>query len=122
LIRLSQLKLEVSEQAASLVSDFLLGLGSLGVAEDIRGEGLREVSAYFPMETDIAMVISSLKEYSELVKQNLPGVTISPVTVQYIDRSGWEVWKSVLKKIRAGKRVIIRPPWEEHIAQGKKTY
>ncbi|MCK5709267.1 MAG: 50S ribosomal protein L11 methyltransferase [Deltaproteobacteria bacterium] len=120
LIRLSQLKLEASEQAASLISDFLLGLGSLGVAEDIRGEGLYEVSAYFPMETDIAIVIDSLKEYSELLKQSLPGVTIGPVTVQYIDRSGWEVWKSVLKKIRVGKRVIIRPPWEEHIALGNE--
>lgn len=121
LIRLSQLKLEASEQAASLISDFLLGLGSLGVAEDIRGEGLYEVSAYFPMETDIAIVIDSLKEYSELLKQSLPDVTIGPVTVQYIDRSGWEVWKSVLKKIRAGKTVIIRPPWEEHIAQSNEV-
>ena len=121
LIRLSQLKLEASEQAASLISDFLLGLGSLGVAEDIRGEGLYEVSAYFPMETDIAIVIDSLKEYSELLKQSLPGVTIGPVTVQYIDRSGWEVWKSVLKKVRAGKTVIIRPPWEEHLARGNEV-
>ncbi|MCK5391826.1 MAG: 50S ribosomal protein L11 methyltransferase [Deltaproteobacteria bacterium] len=121
LIRLSQLKLEASEQAASLISDFLLGLGSLGVAEDIRGEGLYEVSAYFPIETDIAIVIDSLKEYSELLKQSLPGVTIGPVTVQYIDRSGWEVWKSVLKKVRAGKTVIIRPPWEEHLARGNEV-
>ena len=87
------------------------------MAEDIRGEGLYEVSAYFPMETDIAIVISRLKDYSELLKQSLPGEIISPVTVEYIDRSGWEVWKSVLKKIRVGKRVIIRPPWEEHIAE-----
>lgn len=87
------------------------------MAEDIRGEGLYEVSAYFPMEADIEIVIGSLKEHSELLKQSLPGVTISPVTVEYIDRSGWEVWKSVLKKIRVGKRVIIRPPWEEHIAE-----
>ncbi len=121
LIRLSQLKLEASEQAASLISDFLLGLGSLGVAEDIRGEGLYEVSAYFPMETDIAIVIDSLKEHSELLKENLPCVTIGPMTVQYIDQSGWEVWKSVLKKIRVGKTVIIRPPWEEHIAKSDEV-
>ncbi|GJM16567.1 MAG: hypothetical protein DHS20C13_18940 [Thermodesulfobacteriota bacterium] len=88
------------------------------MAEDIRAEGLYEVSAYFPMETDINMVISRLKEYSELLKQSISGVVISPVTVEYIDQSGWEVWKSVLKKIRVGKRVIIRPPWEEHIAEG----
>jgi len=121
LIRLSQLKLEASEQAASLISDFLLGLGSLGVAEDIRGEGFYEVSAYFPMETDIAIVIDSLKEHSKLLKESLPGVTIGPVTVQYIDQSGWEVWKSVLKKIRVGKTVIIRPPWEEHIAKSDEV-
>ncbi len=120
LIRLSQLKLDVSEQAAPLISDFLLGLGSLGVAEDIREEGLYEVSAYFPMETEIEQVIGSLKEHSELLQQSLPGVFIGPVTVEYIDRSGWEVWKSVLKKIRVGERVIIRPPWEEHISQGNE--
>jgi len=50
LLKLSQLKLEVSEQATSLISDFLLGLGSQGVAEDIRENGMYEVSAYFPMD------------------------------------------------------------------------
>jgi len=121
LIRLSQLKLEVSEQVVSLISDFLLGLGSLGVAEDIREEGLYEVSAYFPMETEIEKLIGSLKEHSELLKQSLPGVVIGPVTVEYIDRSGWEIWKSVLKKIRVGERVIIRPPWEEHVSEGNEV-
>jgi ribosomal protein L11 methyltransferase len=43
------------------------------------------------------------------------------VTVQYIDRSGWELWKSVLKKIRVGKTVIIRPPWEEHVPEGNEV-
>jgi len=120
LFKLSQLKLEVSEQAAPLISDLLLGLGSLGVAEDIKGEGLYEISAYFPMETEIAIVIDSLKEYSELLKQSMSDVTIGPVSAHNIDRSDWEVWKSVLKKVRAGKTVIIKPPWEEHLAEGNE--
>ena len=120
MFKLSQLKLEVSEQAAPLISDLLLGLGSLGVAEDIKGEGLYEISAYFPMETEIAIVIDSLKEYSELLKQSMSDVTIGPVSAHNIDRSDWEVWKSVLKKVRAGKTVIIKPPWEEHLAEGNE--
>lgn len=120
LSKLSQLKLEASQQAASLISDYFLGLGSLGVAEDIAGEGLYEVSAYFPMEVDIEKIIYSLKEYSELLKQSLPDVVIGTVVVEYIDRSGWEIWKSVLKKIRVGERIIIKPPWEEHCVEGNE--
>ncbi len=121
MFKLSQLKLEVSEQAAPLISDLLLGLGSLGVAEDIKGEGLYEISAYFPIETEIAIVIDGLKEYSELLKQSMLDVTIGPVSAHNIDRSDWEVWKSILKKVRAGKTVIIKPPWEEHLAEGNET-
>lgn len=117
LFKLSQLKLEVSDSASSLISDYLLGLGSLGVAEDIKKDNMYEVSAYFPMETDIAQVIASLKEYLYILQDSIPDVVIGPITAVHIDQSSWQVWKSLLKKIRAGKNVIIRPPWEEHDVQ-----
>ena len=117
IFKLSQLKLEVSEPANALISDYLLGEGSLGVAEDIKKDGIYEVSAYFPMEADIAGVVARLNEYMEILKDSIPDVEIGPITAVHIDQSSWQVWKSVLRKIRAGKRVIITPPWEEHIAQ-----
>lgn len=116
ILKLSQLKVEVSEQASPLVSDFFLGQGSLGVAEDIKEGGLYEVSAYFPMETNIASVIEELNQYLEILKESLPNVIIGSLTAEHIDQTSWQVWKSVLKKIRVGNRVIIRPPWEEHAA------
>ncbi len=120
LFKLSQLKLEVSEPATSLISDYLLGLGSLGVAEDIKKDNMYEVSAYFPMETDIAQVIANLKEYLDILQDSIPDVVMGPITAVHIDQSSWQVWKSLLKKVRAGKNVIIRPPWEEHDAQAEE--
>lgn len=119
LLKLSQLKLEVSEQASSLISDYLLGLGSLGVAEDIKESGMNEVSAYFPMETDIAEVIEELRQYVDILKESMPELTIGALTVEHIDQTSWQAWKSVLKKLRIGKRIIIRPPWEDHVALGE---
>ncbi len=115
-LKLSQLKLEVSEQGISLISDFLLGLGSLGVAEDIKENSMYEVSAYFPMEADIAQVIGELKQYLEIVKDSFPDLVIGAITAEHIDQTSWQAWKSVLKKIRVGKNIIIRPPWEDHMA------
>ena len=120
IFKLSQLKLEISEQGNSLISDFLLGLGSLGVAEDIKQDNMFEISAYFPMEADIAQVMSSLKEYLGFLQESLPEIKIGQITVEHIDQSSWQLWKTVLKKIRAGKRVIITPPWEEHQPQGEE--
>jgi len=120
IFKLSQLKLEISEQGNSLVSDFLLGLGSLGVAEDIKQDNMFEISAYFPMESDIAQVMSSLKEYLGFLKESIPDIKIGQITVEHIDQSSWQLWRSVLKKIRAGKKVIIRPPWEEHQPKGEE--
>jgi len=112
--KLAQLTFEASEPAVSLLSDFLLGMGSKGVAEDIKKDDMYEISAYFPIDTDLAPVIGSLKEYSAFLETNISGAKIGPVTAHHIDRSSWEVWKKLLTKVRVGKRIIIRPPWEEH--------
>ncbi len=118
IFKLSQLKLEVSGPANALISDYLLGLGSLGVAEDIKKDGMYEVSAYFPMDADIAEMMASLNDYVAILKESIQGILIGPITAVHIDQSSWQAWKSVLKKVHAGKRVIITPPWEEHNAQG----
>lgn len=118
MFRFWKLTFEVSEEAKSFVSDFLLGLDSVGVAEDIlEDKGIIEVSAYFPKEMDLNPVIESLRNYTSLLEKNLPGIRVENTTVQEIDRSSWEVWKQELKTVRAGRRVVIRPPWEEHIPE-----
>jgi ribosomal protein L11 methyltransferase len=118
LFKLSRIRFRATENSAPLFSDFLLGLGSLGVAEDVKEDGMYEISSYFPMETDLSLVMRNLKEYSEFIESNVKGAKTGHVEVEHIDRSSWEVWKTMLKKVRAGKRIIIIPPWEEHTAAG----
>ncbi|MBI2487435.1 MAG: 50S ribosomal protein L11 methyltransferase [Deltaproteobacteria bacterium] len=116
MFRFWKLKFEVSEEAKSFISDFLLGLNSVGVAEDIlEDRGIIEVSAYFPKEMDLNPVIGSLRNYTSFLEKNLPGIRVGNTTVEEIDRSSWEVWKQELKTVRASRRVVIRPPWEEYV-------
>jgi ribosomal protein L11 methyltransferase len=116
LLKLSQIRFRASENTVPLFSDFLLGLGSLGVAEDMKENGIYEISAYFPMETDLSSVMSSLRDYSAFIRGNVKGARTGSVEVEHIDRSSWEVWRTLLKKVHAGKRIVIVPPWEEHAA------
>jgi ribosomal protein L11 methyltransferase len=114
MLKFRKLTLRVSEEAKSLVSDFLLGLDDIGVAEDmIEGEGF-EVSAYFPKELDLSPVIESLRNYLGFLEKNLSGFHAGTITIEEIDRSSWEVWKQELKTVRASRRVVIRPPWEKY--------
>ncbi|HVY54578.1 MAG TPA: 50S ribosomal protein L11 methyltransferase [Thermodesulfobacteriota bacterium] len=121
MLKLSQLRLRVSENTVPLFSDFLLGLGSLGVAEDIKEDGMYELSAYFPMDTDLSSVMESLREQSGVIKENVEGARIGPVEVEHIDRSSWEVWKTVLTMVRAGEGVVIVPPWEKYAPSPGET-
>lgn len=115
MLKLSQLTFEVSENAVSFLSDFLLGLGSEGVAEDIMENGNYELSAYFPMDFDLDYIMKNLKDYIAFIVDYMPGTHVGAIKVEHIDRSSWEVWKTVLGKVRAGKRIVIVPPWEDHI-------
>ncbi|HEY7534809.1 MAG TPA: hypothetical protein VH878_02555, partial [Thermodesulfobacteriota bacterium] len=70
----------------SLVSDYLLGLDAMGVAEDfIEGDGF-EVSANFSTKMDLNPVITSLKNYLLFLENNLDGFRAGNITVEEIDR------------------------------------
>lgn len=114
LLKVSQLTFEATENAVGLLSDFLLGAGSLGVAEDIKPGGMYELSSYFPIETDLSSLMAELGDYIDFVLETIPGAGVGPIKAELIDRSSWEVWKTLLGKVRAGERVVIVPPWEEH--------
>jgi hypothetical protein len=114
LYKLSKIRFRTSENSVALFSDFLLGLGSLGVSEDVKEDGVYEISSYFPMETDLSSVMRSLGDYAEFVEDSVTGAKLVTLGVEHIDRSSWEVWKTVLTKVRAGERVVIVPPWEKH--------
>jgi ribosomal protein L11 methyltransferase len=111
-----KLTFKISEDAKSLVSDFLLGFHSMGVAEDIvEDKGMVEISAYFPAEADLNMVKESFKNYCSFLGEYLPAFSLGDIDEEEIDRSSWEGWRQFLKTVRVSERVIVRPPWEEYL-------
>jgi ribosomal protein L11 methyltransferase len=67
---------------------------------------------------DLNPVMGNLRNYLKFLKGNLPGIRIGAVKVEEIDRSSWVLWKNELKTVRASRRVVIRPPWEEYQPKG----
>lgn len=115
-----KLTLVVSENVSPLVSDFLLGFDTVGVARDTAEDDKSKevISAYFPVDTDLEPVVEGLRKYTGFLRNTLSGVYVGSIGVEQIDSSSWEVWKQQLKTVRAGSRIVIVPPWEEYIPRG----
>ncbi|MGQ0793244.1 MAG: 50S ribosomal protein L11 methyltransferase [Deltaproteobacteria bacterium] len=120
MFKFRKLTIVVSDNIKSLVSDLLLGLDAIGVSEDVidgrEGEETLVVG-YFPKEIQITGVVESLREYIKFLGENFTAVHSGDVEIEEIDRSSWETWRQRLKTVRASRRVIIRPPWEEYSPQ-----
>lgn len=116
--RLIQLTFKASGKVKELLSDYLLELGSEGVAEDVAEGGLYDFSAYFPMDEDLGEVIRRLKDYFQMLGSNYEGIEISEIKARQIHSSSWMVWRELLNMVRAGRRIVIIPPWVEHKPSG----
>ncbi len=117
---MKRLTIELPEEMAAAVSDLLLGLEAGAVSEEQREYGGLLIHAYFKEKTDIAGIITTVKEFSTLFDENAEAVRF---TTRYIDQADWEGWKSYLKPVRASRRIVIKPPWEKQYQaeQGTKA-
>lgn len=107
---MKRLTIKLPEKMAASVSDLLLGLEAGAVSEEQKENGGLLIHAYFKEETDIAGIITTVKEFSTLFAENADSVRF---TTRYIDQADWEGWKSYLKPVRASRRIVIKPPWEK---------
>ena len=107
---MKRLTIELPGEMAASVSDLLLGLEAGAVSEEQREGGELLIHAYFEEKTDIARIITTVKEFSTLFDENAEAVRF---TTRYIDQADWEGWKSYLKPVRASRRIVIKPPWEK---------
>jgi ribosomal protein L11 methyltransferase len=74
-----------------------------------------KISAYFPITDDITDKINFLKERVYELKSF--GINIGDVKVEIseIDEKNWEdSWKKYYKPLKVGKRIVVRPIWEEY--------
>lgn len=66
------------------------------------------------MDEDLGEVIRGLKDYFSILKDSMPGIEISDIKARQIHSSSWMVWRELLNMVRAGRRIVIIPPWVEH--------
>ena len=121
MLKLAKISLKIPYEAKELLSDFLIGQNASAVSEDLDDHGPLTLSALFPIEFDIEPIMESLYSYIEFINENIVEFEPGDVTVEHIDRSSWEIWKSVLKTVRAGEKVVISPPWERYKCTGDEV-
>lgn len=115
---MKRLTIELPGEMTALVSDLLLGLEAGAVSEERREHEEPLIHAYFKEETDIAGIITAVREFSALFGQNAEAARF---TTRHIDEADWEDWKSYLKPVRASRRIVIRPPWEKQYRAERGT-
>ena len=114
MLKLSKISLQIPYEVKDLLSDFLIGQNASSISEDLDDNGPLTLSALFPIDDDLEPIMENLYNFIDIIKENIVDFEPGEIKVEHIDRSSWEIWKSLLKTVRAGKNVVISPPWEKH--------
>ena len=119
--KIYSLKIEISNCDINLFSDFLLGIGSYGVSEEITGENRYKVLSYFPLEININTTTLKINSYLDFLRENDGNLQYDSIEIELIDSSSWNNWKNLLKTVKTSNKVIIRPPWESYQPQNDEV-
>ena len=112
MLKLSKISVNVPPGIKDYLSDFIFSLETTAVSEDGNNANGYTVSALFPIERDLEPIVNDLYEYMNFLNTNISEFEIDKIKIEHIDRSSWEIWKNELKRVRAGRTVLITPPWE----------
>jgi len=122
---------ETRREAVDAVAHFLTGHGSLGLAYDERlfgaagdpaeplpppGETTR-VTAYFPWDTDLHLLKQAFLDFLPALADSFGREAGTFVSAAEITDCGWaEKWKEHFTARRVGKRLVVKPSWEDYEA------
>ncbi|ADH60673.1 ribosomal protein L11 methyltransferase [Thermoanaerobacter mathranii subsp. mathranii str. A3] len=84
-------------------------------------EGNIKVFAYFPIASDTIDKINILKD--RIVELKSFGIDIGnfDLKVSEVDEEDWaNNWKQYYKPLKIGKKIVIKPSWEEYVSQGEE--
>jgi ribosomal protein L11 methyltransferase len=116
-----EISVVVSQEAADIVSDKLIELGSNGtVFEDIEEHPERcRIKAYYPVSSDYEDIIGQFQKYlGELSTLGLNVGEHAEIVSAMIDSADWSTtWKKYFKPTKIGKHVVVKPSWEPYTPQ-----
>ena len=117
----------VPEAMAEALADFLLDLTGNGVSienrtvdtfniGDLKDEPVKSVKAYLAADNDLDTAVARINDYLALVGPDYPGFILTPPTVSILNQEDWaNSWKVNFKPTRIGKRLVMKPSWEEYL-------
>lgn len=104
-----------SKEAADLISNRLIELGSQGtVFEDHPDDATAYlVKAYYLLSLNTDKLVEQLERYLRELEQLGIDVGNGEVISKWIENLDWRSnWKHYFKPVRVGKNLVIKPPWE----------
>ena len=110
--RWQRLSVTIPRQAAEAVANFLIELGSRGVAELACAlEDEVEICGFFPPE---APALGPLVRYLEQIRPFFPGARVGPICLSEEHERDWQdAWREHFTAVAVGRRFVIVAPWEK---------
>lgn len=121
----AQVSWEVPDSMTDDISEFLIGFSPDGVVtenlvldtfslESLEEPSTRTVTAFFESDEALEGKIAAVNSYLKETGPSFPGFLFKEPTVSIIKEEDWSAsWKSNFKPIRIGKRLVVKPTWEE---------
>ncbi len=139
-MRWKEISIHTTEEAAEVISDLFIGMGSGGASIEESGtldkqrdtsfgqlydhpfnnipNGEAIVKGYFAEHVVMDPLVEQLKVC--LVQLNNNGIEAGPALIELreVDEEDWAAaWKQYFKPIRISNKITIKPTWEEYAAE-----
>jgi ribosomal protein L11 methyltransferase len=123
----AQVCYEIPDALFESICEFLLELSPDGVVtenltvdtfslESLEEPPVRTVTVFFEANDTLADKLERVRSYIEQADVSSAGHLFREPTITYISEEDWSnSWKSHFKPIRVGKRIVVKPTWEEYV-------
>lgn len=124
----AEVSCEVPATMVDSLSEFLVELSGGGVSienlsvdtfsiETVEDSPTKNVKAYFPSDPELAGKVAQIAAYLDKVAPSFPDFVFREPQVSYLREEDWaNNWKEHFKPSRIGRRLMIKPTWEEYPA------
>jgi ribosomal protein L11 methyltransferase len=122
----AEIACHVPESLVDPLADFLIELTGTGVSvdnrtvdtfspDDIAELPTKTVKAYVTVECDLEQVLARISSFLTDAGSATADYSFQPPTVTIIQEEDWaNTWKAHFKPTRLGRRLVIKPSWEEY--------
>lgn len=126
--RWAEISCIVPADMAEALADFLLEITGNGVSienrrvdtfnvADIAEESVKTVKGYHPADDSLKEAVDSINRFLAAVGPDYPGFIHEQPVVSLLKEEDWaNSWKVNFKPTRIGKRLVMKPSWEEYLA------